>query len=150
MKRILLLLMLCATTSLAHAQVSVKDAWIRATVPQQKATGAFMRLTAARDVRLVEVRTALAGSTELHAMTMTNNVMRMRAVDAIDLPAGKTVELAPDGYHVMLLDLKGQVKEGQGVPLTLVLEGKDGKRESVQVTAAVRPLTAHSGAHAGH
>ena len=149
MKRIAVLLLL-SSACIAQAQVSVKDAWVRATVPQQKATGAFMRLTAARDARLVAVRSALAGSTELHTMTMTNNVMRMRAVDAIELPAGKPVELTPSGYHVMLLELKGQVKEGQSVPLTLVLESRDGKRESVEVTATVRPLTAQSGTHGGH
>ena len=150
MKRIALLLLLCASACLAQAQVSVKDAWIRATVPQQKATGAFMRLTAAKDARLVEVRSAVAEATELHAMSMTNDVMKMRAVAAIELPAGKPVELTPGGYHVMLLNLKAPVKEGQSVPLTLVLESRDGKREIVQVTATVRPLTAHSGAHAGH
>jgi len=150
MYRIVLLLLLAVSSSSCFAQVSVKDAWVRATVPHQKATGAFLQITAARDSRLVEVRSPVAGSTELHEMSMTNNVMKMRAVAAVELPAGKPVEFGPGGYHIMLLELKGPVKEGESVPLTLVVEGRDGKRESVEAKAAVRPLTAHGGGHKGH
>ncbi|PZU38735.1 MAG: hypothetical protein DI574_08390, partial [Acidovorax sp.] len=53
-------------SGLAHAQVSVQDAWVRATVPQQKATGAFMRLTATQDMRLVGASSPVAGVTEVH------------------------------------------------------------------------------------
>jgi periplasmic copper chaperone A len=150
MYRIALLLLLAVSTFSCFAQVSVKDAWVRATVPHQKATGAFLQITAARDSRLVEVRSPVAGSTELHEMSMTNDVMKMRAVAAVELPAGKPVEFRPGGYRIMLLELKGPVKEGESVPLTLVVEGRDGKRESVETKAAVRPLTAHGGGHKGH
>ena len=150
MYRIAVLLLLAVSSSLCFAQVSVKDAWVRATVPHQKATGAFLQLTAVRDSRLVAVRSPVAGSTELHEMSMANNVMKMRAVDAVELPAGKAVEFKPGGYHIMLLGLKAPVKEGESVPLTLVVEGRDGKRESVEAKAVVRPLTAHGGAHRGH
>jgi copper(I)-binding protein len=133
----------------AQAQVKVEQAWVRATVPQQKATGAFMRLTAAKEARLIEARSPVAGVVELHEMTMANSVMKMRAIAGVDLPAGKTVELKPGGYHVMLMDLRAPVKEGESVPITLIVEGKDGKRESIEVKAAVRPLT-HAGGHSGH
>lgn len=85
-------------------------------------------------------------------MAMQDNVMRMRQIPALQLPAGKTVELKPGSYHVMLLDLKQQVKEGDTVPLTLVFEGKDGKRESVEVKAPVRALNASAqpAGHGGH
>ncbi|WP_295542188.1 copper chaperone PCu(A)C [uncultured Pseudacidovorax sp.] len=124
----------------AHAQVTVKDAWVRATVPQQKATGAFMQLESPQDARLVSASSPLTPTVEVHEMAMQDNVMRMRQVPAIDLPAGKAVELKPGGYHVMLMDLKQQVKVGETVPLSLVFEGKDGKRQTVQVQAPVRPL----------
>lgn len=126
----------------AHAQVTVKDAWVRATVPQQKATGAFMQLQAASDTRLVSVSSPLTPTAEVHEMAMQGNVMKMHRVPAIELPAGKTVALEPSGYHVMLMDLKQQVKVGETVPLTLVFEGKDGHRETVEVKAPVRPLNA--------
>ena len=126
----------------AHAQVTVKDAWVRATVPQQKATGAFMQLNAARDSKLVSASSPITPVVEVHEMIMQDSVMKMRQIPGLDLPAGKTVELKPGGYHVMLMDLKQPVKEGDTVPLTLVFEGKDGKRESVEVKAAVRALNA--------
>lgn len=127
----------------AHGSTSVdvKDAWVRATVAQQKATGAFMQLTAKADSKLVAVQSPVASVVEIHEMAMDNNVMKMRALPAgLELPAGKAVELKPGGYHVMLMDLKGQVKAGDTVPLTLVFEGKDGKRETVELQAPARPL----------
>ena len=131
----------------AQAQVTVKDAWVRATVPQQKATGAFMQLKATKNSKLVSASSPLTPA--VHEMAMQDNVMKMRQVPAVELPAGKTVELKPGGYHVMLMDLKQQVKEGDTVPLTLVIEGPDGKRESVEVKAPVRALNA-SAQPAGH
>lgn len=135
----------------AQANVSVKDAWVRATVPQQKASGAFMQLQATRDSKLVSVSSPLTPNVELHEMAMQGDVMRMRQVTTLDLPAGKLVELKPGGYHLMLLNLKAQMKEGDAVPFTLVFEGKDGKRETVEIKAPVRALGATAKpAHAGH
>ncbi|WP_432727832.1 copper chaperone PCu(A)C [Variovorax sp. W6] len=143
---------LLLTANAANAQVTVKDAWVRATVPQQKATGAFMQISAAQDTKLVSASSPVTPVVEVHEMAMQDNVMRMRQIPALDLPAGKTVELKPGGYHVMLLDLKQQVKEGDTVPLTLTFEGKDGKRETVEVKAPVRALNASAqpGQPAGH
>lgn len=123
-----------------HAQVVVKDAWARATVPAAKASGAFMQIESKTDARLVGVSSPVAMA-ELHQMSMQDNRMAMAHVDAIDLPAGKAVQLAPGGYHVMLMQLKRQLKEGETVPVTLVIEQKGGKRDSVEVQVAVRPLT---------
>jgi copper(I)-binding protein len=125
----------------ALAQVSVSDPWIRATVPQQKAAGAFMQLRSVKGGRLVEVKTPVAGRVELHQMAMEGQTMRMRAVEAIDLPAGQTVNLASGGYHVMLFDLKRQLKDGEQVPLTLTVLDAGGKRESVTLSVPVKPLT---------
>ena len=138
----------CLAAPLAHAQITAKEAWVRATVPQQKATGAFMQLTADRASRLVEARSPVAEVVEIHEMTMTNNVMKMREVKSLELPAGKTIEFKPGGYHIMLMGLKAQVKEGDSVPITLVVEGQDGKREQVELDVKVRPLTAAT--HQGH
>lgn len=128
----------------AQSGVQITDPWVRATVPQQKATGAFMQITAPKAMRLLEVRSSVAGVAEIHEMSMADNMMRMRQVKEIALPAGKAVELKPGGYHVMLLDLKGQVKAGDKIPLTLVLEGEDKHRETIEVNAVGRPLGATS------
>lgn len=134
----------CAALSFtlpAAAQVVVSDPWVRGTVPNQMATGAFMQLKSATDAKLIDVRSPAAGVVEIHEMKMENNVMRMRAVQSVALPAGRTVELKPGGYHVMLMDLKQQMKEGELIPLTLVVESV-GKRETIEVKAAVRAATA--------
>jgi periplasmic copper chaperone A len=129
----------------ASAQVTVSEPWARATVPQQKASGAFMRLTATQDSRLVEVRSPAARVVELHEMVMDGNTMRMRAAPGLDLPAGKPFELKPGGYHVMLMDLNQQLKEGDTVPITLVVEHKDKQRETIEVAVPVRAINAAQG-----
>lgn len=143
---------LLSTAASAQSQVqpsvNVVDPWIRATVPAQKATGAFMQLKAAKAARLLAASTPAAGRVEIHQMEMQGQTMRMHAVDGIDLPAGQAVNLASGGYHIMLLDLKRQLKEGEQVPMTLTVQGADGKRDSVNLTVPVKPL-AYS-AQGGH
>lgn len=137
----------CAT---AQAQVTVKEAWVRATVPQQKVTGAFMQIHSAQDTRLIEVRSPAAAMVELHEMKMEGDVMRMRALNALDLPAGKTIELKPGSYHIMLTDLKAQVKIGDLIALSLVIEDKNKKRETIELKAQVRALNQAAVAASAH
>lgn len=142
----------CLIATAVQAQVTVQDAWVRATVPQQQATGAFMQLRASKATRLVAVRSPLTSTAEVHEMAMQDNVMRMRQVPGVALPAGQTVELKSGGYHVMLMNLTQQVKAGDTIPLTLVFEGPDGKRETQEITAQVRALnsTAKPATHGDH
>jgi copper(I)-binding protein len=129
----------------AAAQVAVTDAWVRGTVAGQKATGAFMHLTALSDMTLVAVASPMAKVVEIHEMKHEGGMMKMNAVDRVTLPAGKSVELKPGGYHVMLMDLAQPLKEGEAVPLTLTFEDKAGKKQTVEVKATVRALTAAAG-----
>jgi copper(I)-binding protein len=122
-----------------HAQVSVTEPWVRATVPGQKITGAFMKITSKADAKLVDVRTPIAGVTEIHEMAMIGDTMRMRQIPNLPLPAGAAVELKPGGFHVMLFELAAQAKEGDTVPLTLVIES-GGKQETIEISAEVRSL----------
>lgn len=124
----------------ASAQTRVDDAWVRATVPGQQATGAFMTLTADSDSKLLSVQSPVAKTVQIHQSTMNNDVMRMEAVPAVALPAGKAVSFDPHGYHVMLIDLVAQIKEGDQVPLTLTVQNAKGEQESIQVQAPVRAL----------
>lgn len=130
-----------AMTPNAWSQVNVSNAWVRGTVAQQKATGAFMTLTSMEGARLVEASSPVAGVVEIHEMAMDNNVMRMRQIAGLDLPAGKPVELKPGGFHVMLMNLKQPLAEGDTVPMTLTVEGKDKKRQSLDIKVPVRALT---------
>lgn len=130
------------------AAVKVEGAWARASVQGQKATGAFMRLTAQDGARLVRAESPAAGITEVHEMKMEGDIMKMRAVPALDLPAGKTVELKPGGYHVMLLDLKAPLAKGASVPLTLVFQDAKGVESKLDLTVPVG-TAAPGGATAG-
>ncbi|WP_084545181.1 copper chaperone PCu(A)C [Derxia gummosa] len=134
----------------AGAAVSVEDAWVRATVPGQSATGAFLRITSPVPAKLVGVSSAIAASTDLHESVEEGGMKKMRPVAALDLPAGKTVSLAPGGWHVMFTGLKAPVTEGATVPLTLVID--DGKtRRNIEVNAQVRALTTPAdGGHMQH
>lgn len=136
------LILSLALSGVAHAQVAVDAPWVRATVPQQTATGAFMRLTASRDLRLIGARSDVAQNTEVHEMAMQGQMMRMREVAAVPLPRGQAVALAPGGYHVMLIGLKRPLSAGDQVALTLVFEDAGGKRSEQTVQAPVRPLGA--------
>jgi copper(I)-binding protein len=144
----------CAALTLAgavaHAQVTVKDAWVRATVPSQKATGAFMQITGTEPLRLVEAQSGAAKVVEIHEMRMEGDRMMMQAVSGLDLVPGKALELKPGGYHVMLIDVLKPVNVGDKVALTLVFEGKDKKRTPVQVSAEVRALNAKPAAAPQH
>ena len=140
-----------AAAPAALAQVAVSDAWVRGTTASQKATGAFMQLRSAYDVSLVSASSPVAGVVEIHEMKMEGGVMRMSAISALPLPAGKTVELKPGGYHVMLMALRAQLKEGDAVPVTLTFKDKDGRESAVVVNAPVRALTAAPmGGHGKH
>jgi copper(I)-binding protein len=110
----------------AHAQVEITDAWVRATVQGQKATGAFMNLTAKKATRLVGIQTEAAAVAEVHEMKMDKDVMRMQRIPALELPAGKTVSLKPGSYHVMLMNLKEPLPVDSHVQLTLLFEDAAG------------------------
>jgi copper(I)-binding protein len=141
MKKVFFLFSLSLSANLTYAQVSATDAWIRATVPQQRATGAFMQLESKEGAKLLAAKSPIAGVVEVHSMIMESGVMKMRAVPSLDLPAGKPVDLKPGGYHVMLMDLKGEVNVGDVVPLTLIIEDRAGQRHTLEVSASARMFT---------
>jgi copper(I)-binding protein len=140
-KRAALALSLMGLAFQASAQTKVDDAWVRATVPTQTASGAFMTVTADSDSKLLSVATPIAKDVQIHEMTMKNDVMSMGPVKFVELPAGKAVKLDPNGYHVMLMGLSAQLKEGETVPLTLTVENAKGEKEILEVKAPVRSLT---------
>lgn len=129
---------LAFSAGVLHAQtVEVSDAWVRATVQGQTATGAFMKLTSKEGAKLVGAASPVAEVVEVHEMRLEGDVMKMRAAPVIELPAGKTVELKPGSYHVMLMDLKSPLKQGDTVPLTLTIKDARGAERKVEVRAPV-------------
>jgi periplasmic copper chaperone A len=133
------LLEVMATKDFAAAQAlpKVEGAWVRSTVPGQSGTGAFMKLTAREPLQLVGVSTPVAGVAQVHEMKMEGDVMHMRPVPKLDLPAGQAVELKPSGYHLMLQDLKQPLVAGTTVPLTLVLRDAKGAENKLELSLPV-------------
>jgi copper(I)-binding protein len=133
------LLALAASPAAAQTQVAVEAPWARASVGNSRIAVAYMTLrnAAAAPDRLLAVSTTV-GRAELHTMTMDNNVMRMRAVDAVDIPAGGTALLQPSGLHIMLVDLREPLRAGAQVPLTLRFE----RAGTIEVSVPVQPANA--------
>lgn len=133
-------------TTLTVAQnVTVADGWVRATVQGQKATGAFMKLTAKDAAKLVSASSPAAGVVEIHEIKMDKDVMKMAALpNGLDLPAGKTVELKPGSYHVMLMDLKAPLAADSTVPVTLTFQDAKGNKTTQELKLSVKAMAAPS------
>ncbi len=150
---VLAMLLAAGGSSFAQtAPVKVDKAWARATVQGQKGTGAFMSLTASEGTKLVGLSTPVAGVAEVHEMKMEGDVMKMRAVPGgLDLPAGKTVELKPGGYHVMLMDLKTPLAKDSTIPVTLLFKNAKGVESKLNITVPVSVVAPVGQAgHGGH
>ena len=120
----------------ASAQIKVENAWVRATVAQQQATGAFMKITSSYAVKLMSVTTAVAKTNEIHEMKLEGDVMKMRAhPNGLDIPANSSLELKSGGYHVMMMELQKSIKAGDVVPMQLEFMDAKGKRQIVTVNA---------------
>ena len=124
----------------ALAEITVKDAWVRGTVPSQTTTGAFLTITSTEDAKLVGASTPIANMTEIHQSTMKNGIAHMQEAASVELPAGKPVELKPGGYHLMLMGVEKTLGRDEKVPLHLTIADKNGKKTRIEVKADVRPL----------
>ena len=136
------LTMLAAVAALASqsalaANISITDAWARATMPGQKVSAAYLQIRSDADARLVSASSPAVPRVEVHEMKMDGDVMRMREVKAIELPKGKTVSLEPGGLHIMLMNLTKPIVAGEVIPLTLVVES-GGKQQTLEVKAEAR------------
>lgn len=118
--------------------IAIENAWVRTAVPGQTATGAFMTITHKDGGRLVRGVSAMAGVTEIHEMKMEGDIMKMRALpQGVDLPAGQAVNLAPGGYHIMLMDLKGALPKDSVVPITLWFKDTKGVESQLDLKLPV-------------
>ena len=123
---------------LAHADIAVSDAWARSTVAGQEVGAVYMTLTSPVDASLVSARTPVADSVEIHRMWMENGVMKMRMMEQMPLPAGKAVKLAPEGFHLMLFDLKAPLISGKRINLELTIRDAKGKLSKQNISVPVK------------
>lgn len=128
--------------------ISVQNAWVRPTVGEQDATGAYLTITSQEPLALVGVATPAAEIAEVHEMKMDGDIMRMRMAQRIEIKAGEPLELKPGGYHVMLMALSAPVESGQEIELSLQFEKPDGSRVEMPVKALAGQNAA--GDHHGH
>ena len=126
-----------ATAAVAAGTVKTTNAWVRATVPGQSVAGAYVDISAGAPAALIAVESSVAGKCELHNMSMDGGVMKMRAVAKIELPANQTVSLRPGGFHIMLMDIKRELKAGERVPLKFTLQDRHGVKSTLAVDAEV-------------
>jgi periplasmic copper chaperone A len=131
---------LSLAASLSFAQVKVEGAWARPTAAGQQGGGGFLSITSAAGDRLLGGSTPVAERFELHTMAMKGDVMEMRQVEAIELPAGQKVEFKPGGLHVMFIGLAKPLAPGSKVPVTLKFE-KAGEVKTEFVVSAQRPTS---------
>lgn len=122
----------------AQAEVLISDAWVRANAPGQSVGAAYMMLTSPQESSLFQIESPSAGSVEIHSMTMTNGVMKMRALETLPLEAGKAEKLAPGGFHLMLFDLKTPLKAGEKVAFKLSFKDKTGKITQQEVLLPIK------------
>jgi periplasmic copper chaperone A len=145
----LMLAGMVASTPAAHGQIAndvkVFDVWARTTVPGASVSAAYMHIKSKSAVKLIKAESTLAGMTEIHQMSMKDGVMNMSAVDAVEVPAGKLVDLKPGGLHIMLMQLKQPIRKGEEVPLKLTFE--DANKKTFVMDVKAKAQEKDSGGH---
>ena len=117
-------------------QLEIQAPWARATPGQARNGAAYLTIISPTTDRLIEASSPVAKKAELHTMSMEGGVMRMRPLTAIDIPAGQSVTLSPDGTHIMLLGLTQPLHEGQSFPLTLSFDHAGPRQVTVVIEKA--------------
>ncbi|WP_439594474.1 copper chaperone PCu(A)C [Falsiroseomonas sp.] len=130
----------------APAPIQAEAGWSRAAGAGRTGAGYLTLRNGGAADRLVAARAAIATRVELHTHVHEGGVMRMRPVEAIEVPANGSVTLEPGGLHLMLLELKRPLNQGDSVPVTLVFE----RAGEVQVQLAVQSAGARGPAAAPH
>jgi len=141
------LLSLATAAAFAADSVKVYDVWARDTVPGAMVSAAYMRIKSDARMQLVKVESPVAGVTEIHKMEMKDGIMKMQAVDGVEVLPGKVVDLKPGGYHIMLMMLKDQIKAGAKVPLILTFEDASKKQTIIKVEATAQARDAQEHKH---
>jgi copper(I)-binding protein len=135
-----LLASMLLSASVFANDILVENAWARATAPGQDTAGVDLTISSKQAATLVGASSAVCKSIELHSMTMTSGMMKMREVPSITLPAGKRVNLGENGFHLMLIGLKAPLRAGDSVPLTLDIKVSN-RTVNIEAKAEVKPLT---------
>jgi periplasmic copper chaperone A len=136
-----------AQKSAAEPSLRVFDVWAKTTVPGGSVSAAYMHIKSAKPLKLIKAESTIAKTVEIHDMKMKDGVMEMKAVEAIDIPANKLIDLKPGGLHIMLIKVVKPINKGDAIPLTLTFESTDKKTFTVDVSAKGQEKDSHSHKH---
>jgi copper(I)-binding protein len=136
---VMLSMFIAISANAANLEVSVNDAWGKATAPGQNNGLIQFSIVSKKEAKLVSISSPVAGTVEIHSMVHEDGMMKMRPVEFILLPAEKSVDLRKTGNHVMLLNLKQPLKVGDNIPLILTIEFPDKHRATLEAKAAIKP-----------
>lgn len=146
-KRWMALVSLLVATQVHAGEVTVSDAWSRATAPGQEVGMVGLVITSQKDANLIAVTSSASNTSEIHTMSMDNGVMKMRQLEKLPLIAKQAATLGPGGNHLMLIGLKQALKAGDTVALTLTVEFSDKSTEKINVNAKVKAISAGMNHH---
>ena len=136
------ILAILAGSAWAAPDVVVTQAWARATVAAQSVSGVFMQIAVSEDAVLIGATSPAAGEVQIHQTRERDNIVRMEHLkNGLALPAGQTTELKPGGSHIMLMQLKQALTEGELIQLDLKIADKSGTESSVVLNVPVKPIT---------
>lgn len=127
-------------SSVSAGDLTISKAWSRVTIGTQRPAVFYVEIrnNGGSDDRLMGIETPIAGMPMLHQTVIQDGVAAMPHAEAVEVPAGKTVALAPGGYHGMLMELSTALSEGETLPVTLIFE----KAGAVEIEAQVLPMRA--------
>lgn len=149
---LLAVILLSSLVSAAENNISIQDPYVRMVPPGVKTTGAFMLIAnpGANDITLMAAESGVAQTVQLHTHINEDGVMKMRQVAGIEIKAKGQTELKPGSFHVMLIDLKNELKEGDRIPITLTFS--DGQKTTVEAQVRKLPMAMPAGhdMKAGH
>lgn len=128
--------------------LTLKDAWVRASVPGQTNGAGYVKIEnkGSKPDRLLSASSNASNMVELHTVITENGVAKMQEIKSLEIPAGKTVSMAPGGYHVMFIQLKAPFKDGTNIPVKLKFEHSG----EVSLDFAVKPAVHNPNASHGH
>ncbi len=134
----LLTLTLLLSACEPNESVVITDNWVRANAPGQQVGAAYMTILSPQDSTMIKAEADIAGSVEIHSMSMENGVMKMRMLEELPLNAGKAEKLAPGGFHLMLFDLKKPLTAGENVKFTLSFKDASGNITKQQIMLPIK------------
>lgn len=127
--------------------LKVFDVWAKTTVPGGSVSAAYMHIKSGKPLKLVKAESPLTPTVEIHDMKMNAGVMEMKAIDAIDIPANKLIDLKPGSFHIMLIKVNKPINKGDKVPLKLTFERPDKSTFTVDVMAEGKERDSHAHKH---